>query len=176
MRRASLTPDLVPGIQPEAPGGCASVEPLPTPLQKGGVGGQEAEGRTRSRTPEMRRPQGLRGLALPAPLRRVCSHCAFLGSAWKRRELRFALLAGRRDGGAGHRFLPRHAQLDCSVPHSRQPSPETPVPKRQGIDQKNSIKLNISKSPPTIFSLAHLKHKSKFRLFFLLCYKSQQMP
>ena len=83
--------------------------------------------RTGSRTPEMRRPQGLRGLPLDAPLRRFCSHCASPGSAWKRQELRFARLAGRKDGRAGYRFPPstRTARPQCPpyaptlAPHPR---------------------------------------------------------
>lgn len=75
----------------------------------------------------MRRPQGLRGLPLDAPLRRFCSHCASPGSAWKRQELRFARLAGRKDGRAGYRFPPstRTARPQCPpyaptlAPHPR---------------------------------------------------------
>lgn len=95
---------------------CASVETLPTPLRKGREGAKRRKVGEGSRTPKMRCPQGLWGLALPEPLRRFCSHCASLGSAWKRRELRFARLAVRRDGGAGECFLPptRTATLQCS--------------------------------------------------------------
>lgn len=77
----------------------------------------------------MRRPQGLRGLPLDAPLRRFCSHCASPGSAWKRQELRFARLAGRKDGRAGYRFPPstRTARPQCP------PYAPTLAPKRPGV-------------------------------------------
>ena len=65
----SLTPDPVPGTQPEAPVGARFRETLTTPLRKDGEGARGG-GRTGSRTADLRRPQGLRGLPLDAPLRR----------------------------------------------------------------------------------------------------------
>lgn len=102
-------------------------------LQKNGERGQEEEGRTGNRTPRN---------AASARALKAGTFCAFAEllfalpfrwQPWKPRGLRFARLAGRGDAGAGDRFPLRGAQLDCSVPPSRPPSPESPVPKRQGI-------------------------------------------
>lgn len=105
------SPDPLPGYSQKRWWIRASVETLPTPLRRswdGRRGCQEGEGRTGSRTPPPPKCGvcSTLGLALPAPLRRSCGHCASLGPAWKRRELRFARLAGRRDAGAGDRSVP----------------------------------------------------------------------
>lgn len=65
----------------------------------------------------MRHPQGLRGLALPAPLRRFCSHCASPAAPGSggSRDLRGWRRAGGRDGAAGNRCLrpTRTARPQC---------------------------------------------------------------
>lgn len=128
---ARLTPDPVPATQPEAP---AYALPCRHCQLRSGKAGRGAKRRKvgPGKDPRNAAPARTRGLALSAPLRRFCSHCASIGGAWKRQEPRFARLAGRRDGGAGAASCPPRAQLDRSVPHSSSPSPETPVPKRQG--------------------------------------------
>lgn len=85
----------------------------PERQRRGPKGGrQDGEG-----PPEMWHPQGLRGLALPAPLRRFCSHCASRAApgSGRSRDLHGWRRAGRRDGDAGNRFLPptRTATPQC---------------------------------------------------------------
>lgn len=74
----------------------------------------------------MRHPQGLRGLALPAPLRRCGSHGAAPAApgGGGSRDLRGWRPAGRRDGDAGSRSLPptRTASPQCPPP----PPPPSP--------------------------------------------------
>lgn len=119
--------------QPEAPV-CAL--PWRRCQRRSGKAGRGADRREagRGRTPEMRHPQGLRGLALPAPLRRFCSPCASPAAPGSggSRDLRRWRLAGGRDGAAGNRCLPPHTHSQTAVsPVRAHPRPETPVPKCQ---------------------------------------------